>query len=313
MQLFIGLAQLVFGIGIMLWGADLLITKAEKFGRVRRWSPVLVGILIISVGTSLPELVVGLLAVIEGNPLLAAGNVLGSNITNIGLIVGAAAFFGEIKLSKKTVDYDIPLSILPLGVFVFGYILNSTATSLLGIVLLLAYVGYLAITAREYKTKTIVLSKGATVKFKTIDFLLLLFGIGLLLGGGELTLHFARLFAVKAGFSNVVVGATVLALGTSLPELVATIMAVAKKEGQLAVGNVLGSNVFNILVVFGASTILSPIAIPKLIFEIMFLGVISAVFLLVAKTGKKHYISRFEGAVLCLVYVVYVITVMLVG
>ena len=310
MQVFIEVVKFVIGIGVMLYGADLLVMKAEKFGRARRWPQILVGVLVVAVGTSLPEFVVGTLAALQGNPLLAAGNVLGSNITNIGLIVGVAALIGEIKLSGKTVDYDIPLSILPLGVFVFGYILNSTATSLFGAALLLTYIGYLALTAREYEKKDPMPVR--KIRFTAVDLLLLLLGIGLLVGGGELTLIFVKTLAVHIGFSNLVIGATLLAFGTSLPELVATVAAVVKKKGQIAVGNVLGSNVFNILVVFATTSIISPVEIPKLLFEIMFLGIISAAFLFVAKTGKRHVISRAEGAFLCALYVGYIVTILIV-
>jgi len=139
----------------------------------------------------------------------------------------------------------------------------------------------------------------------------LLLGIGLLVGGGELTLHFAKILAVRIGFSDVVIGATLLAFSTSLPELIVIIVAVVKKEGQIAVGNVLGSNVFNVLVVFATASIISPIEIPKLLYEIMFLGVMSAAFLFVAKTGKKHVISRAEGAFLCALYVGYIVTILM--
>jgi cation:H+ antiporter len=296
---------LVLGIAIMLFGADLLVTKAEKFGRARRWSPVLIGVAVVAVGTSLPELVVSVLAAARGQSLLAASNVIGSNITNIGLIVGISAFLGEIKLHKKTVDYDIPLSIIPIGIFVFGYILHSTLTSIVGVILILAYVCYILITAREYERKESQTTPNK--KFTEWDMFLMVLGPMLLFGGGELTLRYADVVFTRMGMSSMVIGGVMLALGTSLPELFATVVAVYRKEGQIAIGNVLGSNVFNILVALGASLLFAQIDVTKLFFEIALLGIMSGVFLLLAKTGKKYAISRIEGGTLLMVYVFYIV------
>lgn len=295
---------LVVGIAVMLFGADLLVTKAEKLGRSRRWSPIFIGVAVVAIGTSLPEFVVSVLAAAQGHMLLAAGNVIGSNITNIGLIVGVAALIGEIKLHKKTVDYDIPLSIVPIGVFVFGYILRSTLTSLVGLMLLLMYVGYVLLTAREYERKEVVTTPAK--KFTESDMFWLILGPILLFVGGEITLYFADTIFSRMGLPNVVIGGVILALGTSLPELFATVTAIFRKEGQIAIGNVLGSNVFNILVVLGTSLLLTPIDVTKLFYEIVLLGVMSGVFLLLAKTGKKYTISRIEGGALLMVYLFYI-------
>jgi len=310
MSIWVELLLLILGIATMLFGADLLVSKAEKLGKTRRWSPVLVGVLVVAVGTSLPEFVVSVLAAAQGHPLLAAGNVIGSNITNLGLIVGVAALFGGITLHKKNVDYDIPLSIIPIGVFVFGYILRSSLTSLLGVVLLLAYVGYVGITAKEYERKDT--GKSPIRRFTELDMVLMILGPILLFGGGEVTLHFADKIFSAIGFSNVVIGGVLLALGTSLPELFATVVAVIRKEGQIAVGNVLGSNVFNILVVLGTSTLFTSIDLTQLFYEIVFLGIVSGAFLLLAKTGKKYSISRIEGSALLVIYGLYVAVMLLV-
>jgi len=303
MSVLLQIALLGLGLVAMLFGADLLVSKAEKLGKAKRWSPVLVGVAVVGVGTSLPELVVSVLASIQGHPLLAATNVIGSNITNTGLIVGVAALFGGITLHKKTVDYDIPLSIVPIGVLVFGYILRSTLASYLGFILLLTYVGYLLFTSREYEAKVVSATKAP--RFTAIDAILMVVAPFLLFGGGEVTLHFAQDLFASFGISDQVIGGVLLALGTSLPELFATVIAVVKKDGQLALGNVLGSNVFNILVVLGTSIIFAPIEASKLFYEIVLLGVVSGVFLLLAKTGKKYSISRIEGMVLLATYIMY--------
>lgn len=304
MATWIELLLIIIGIVVMLRGADFLVTKAEKLGRAMRWSPVLVGIAVVAVGTSLPELMVSVLASIQGHPLIATGNIIGSNITNVGLIVGLAALVGEIKLSKKTVHYDIPLSIAPIAVLIVSYILKSPLTATVGIALLLAYVVYVMITAREYEKP---LAANLTkMKFNALDGFILVLGIVMLIAGAEVTLRFTEDFFTKMGVSDVVIGAIVLSLGTSLPELIATLTAVVKKKGQMAVGNILGSNVFNILGVLGASSLFATIHVTELFYEIIFLGVISVTFLLVSEIGKKHVISKFEGAILCLIYAVYV-------
>jgi cation:H+ antiporter len=271
----------------------------------------LVGILVLSVGTSLPEFVVSILAAIQGYPLLAAGNVIGSNIANIGLVVGLAALLGDIHLSRKTVNYDIPLSIAPIGVFVFGVIMHSVLTTYIGIALILAYIGYLGFTAKEYGMQIVQTHKSRS-PFTFLDLGLLLCGLAMLLVGGEITLRYADIFFSRIGFSNTAIGAVVLALGTSFPELVATLMAVIRRDTQIAIGNILGSNVFNILFVLGSTALITPIDISRMLEEIVFLGVISLLFIFVAKTGRRHVISRHEGALLLFMYAVYVGTIMLI-
>lgn len=309
MSTWIELLMIIIGIAVMLYGADLLVSKAEKLGRSKGWPPILVGIVVIAVGTSLPELIVSVLASLQGHVILAAANVIGSNITNIALIVGLAALLGEIHLTRKAINYDIPLSIAPLGVLVFGYIFNSTLTSFLGLLLILAYMGYIGITAHEYEVQS--KGIGKRIIFTKLDGGLLLAGIAMLLGGAEITLHNSVIFFSRLGVSEIVVGSVILAFGTSLPELVATLIAVVKKEGGIAVGNILGSNVFNILFGLGISSIIAPIKISLLGHEIMFLGVISAVFVVITKTGRRHVITRSEGAILCMLYAIYVGTITL--
>lgn len=302
------LIVIFFGIAMMLYGADLLVNKSEKLGHAKRWPPMLVGILVLSVGTSLPEFVVSVLAAIQGHPLIAAGNVIGSNIANIALIIGLAALLGDIHLSNKTVNFDIPLSIAPIGIFVFGFIMHSTLTTYIGIALILAYLGYVGFTAKEYGQQ-ITSSKKSHTPFTFLDFGLLLAGLAMLLAGGEVTLSYSEVFFSKMGVSDTVIGAILLSLGTSLPELIATLMAVVRRDTQIAIGNILGSNVFNILFVLGSSALFTSIDISLLLEEIVFLGIISSIFIFVSKTGKRHVISRHEGAILLFSYAVYVGTI----
>ncbi|MFZ6022707.1 MAG: sodium:calcium antiporter [Patescibacteria group bacterium] len=304
MSVLFELLLILGGIAIMLYGANLLVGKAAKFGRAKNWPPVLVGITVLAMGTSLPELIVSVLAAIQGHPLLAAGNIIGSNITNIGLIVGLAATLGEIKLSKKTVNYDIPLSIAPLGVLVFGFILKSTLTSYFGILLILAYFAYVGITAKEYERQEQTAVKRP--RFTILDFGILLAGLAMLFSGGELTLHYSEIFFTRIGVSETVVGAVLLAFGTSFPELVATLTGVVKKNPQIAIGNILGSNVFNSLFVLGSTALFAPVQVNKLLPEIIFLGLMSGLFVLAAKLGRKHILSKSEGIALFFAYIVYV-------
>lgn len=310
MSLLLELIIILGGIAVMLFGASLLVGKAAKFGRAKNWPPVLVGITVLAVGTSLPELIVSVLAAIQGHPLLAAGNIIGSNITNIGLIVGLAATLGEIHLSRKTVNYDIPLSIAPLGVLVFGFILKSTLTSFFGIMLIFAYIAYVGISAKEYEVQMSKETKRA--RFTLLDSGLLLAGLAMLLSGGEITLHFSELFFTRIGVSETVVGAVLLAFGTSFPELVATLTGVVKKNSQIAIGNILGSNVFNSLFVLGSTAFFAPIQVNRLLPEIVFLGVISGIFVLAAKLGRKHVLTKSEGLILFFSYIVYVCTMTLI-
>jgi cation:H+ antiporter len=295
---------LIVGIILLVKGADLFVDHATILGKSLRLPQVLIGILVVAVGTSLPELAVSAIASMQGNPEIAVGNIIGSNITNIGLIVGISAILGTVTLTRRTVDFDIPISILPIGVLVFGYILNMTVAKYIGVLLLVTYLGYLMFSAREYANK--IEGGHAPIKISVKNALWLIGGLVVLIVGAEITLNYAEQIAKLFGLSDIFVGSIILALGTSLPELVTTVTAVLKKRGELALGNVLGSNVFNLLAALGVSAIIHPIAIDTFVYEIVFLGLISLAFLLVAKTGKKYAITRLEGVVLLLVYFAYV-------
>ncbi len=300
---------LIIGILLLVKGADLFVTKAARLGNALRIHPIIVGILVIAVGTSLPELVVSVLAAVQGQPLIAASNVIGSNITNIGLIVGLSAMLGNITLQKKSVMRDIPLSILPVLVLVLLWLLNIPITPVISMLLIAGYLVFAFYSSKEYPKQ----QNLEKTEFTLLDGVLLVFGLIVLLAGGELTLRYAEMLFTSLGVSEIIVGAVILALGTSLPELVTVLTAVLKKDGQLALGGVLGSNVFNILGVFGVSTLISSVNLVVLQVELVYLLVISILFVVISLIGKKLAISKFEGAVLFLVYVSYVVAVITLG
>lgn len=300
---------LIIGILLLVKGADLFVTKAARLGNALRIHPIIVGILVIAVGTSLPELVVSVLAAVQGQPLIAASNVIGSNITNIGLIVGLSAMLGNITLQKKSVMRDIPLSILPVLVLVLLWLFNIPITPVISMLLIAGYLVFAFYSSKEYPKQ----QNLEKTEFTLLDGVLLVFGLIVLLAGGELTLRYAEMLFTSLGVSEIIVGAVILALGTSLPELVTVLTAVLKKDGQLALGGVLGSNVFNILGVFGVSTLISSVNLVVLQVELVYLLAISILFVVISLIGKKLAISKFEGAVLFLVYVSYVVAVITLG
>jgi cation:H+ antiporter len=310
----VSVGAVLFGLLLLLKGADIFVTKAEVIGHRHKLSPILTGILVLAIGTSMPELVVSILASLQGHSGLALSNIIGSNIANIGLIIGITALIGEITLRKKTVDIDIPMSIVPLGVVVFGYLLNIQLAVFIGVGMLMLFVGYLLIVSQEYRSKPLKEEQHLIQHAgkSTISIWCMLFiSLAMLLWGGELTITYLSKIAAGYGISELFIGGVILSLGTSFPELITTVTAALKGKQGLALGNVLGSNVFNMLVALGASAIISPIVLDDFLLEIIALGVISFAFVVVSKTGKRYSVSWNEGLVLLSLYVIYVVVMIL--
>jgi cation:H+ antiporter len=306
---------MVFGFALVITGSHLLVDGASSLARKLKVSDLVVGLTVVAFGTSLPELSVNIVASIKGNAGIAIGNILGSNIANILLILGASAIIFPLAVTKGTVWKEIPLSLLAailVGVLANDTLIDKSGCSTLGridgIVLLsffLIFIYYSVGIARpvEGLDRKMPSGKGGMAKILT----LIVIGLSLLILGSKWLVDGAVSLAVALGVSQWLIGLTIVAVGTSLPELATSATAAYKRNPEIAVGNVVGSNIFNIFFILGASATIRPILFEsKYNVDILVLIVGSLALFLCMFTGKKRMLDRWEGIVLLALYGVYI-------
>lgn len=306
MPMLIPIAFILAGFFLLIWSADLLVDNgcvlADKLGV----SPFLIGVLIIGFGTSAPEMFVSAMAAIENKGNLALGNALGSNITNIGLVLGSAALVKEITVSRNTTLIDIPAVIIT-GVIAILLIIDGLLSNLDGVILILILVGYLLWTSRCSDPAEIT-PDTTQLKAKTTfaAFTLTVLSIVLLVIASRLLVNGAVAIATILNISELIIGLTIVAIGTSLPELAAAVAAARKGAHQMIIGNIIGSNVFNILGVLGITGVIraTEINVSALTRDFPMMFFFSILMLFFAFTKGK--LSRPEGAILLIGYVVYI-------
>lgn len=313
---------IVIGFILLIKGADYLIDGASSMARRFKISDLVIGLTIVAFGTSAPELVVNIFASLQNNAEIAIGNILGSNIANIFLILGAASIIYPLKVTKGTVWKEIPLSLLAaviLGVTANDALIDgvefSGLTKIDGIVFwtfFLIFIYYtFGIAKNENNSEFVDKSKIFGVR-KSV--LYIVAGIMSLFIGGKFVVDGAVQIAQSFGVSELLIGLTIVAIGTSLPELVTSVMAAMKKNSDIAVGNVVGSNIFNIFFVLGTSAIINPIPF-NVASNIDIIVTISASFLLFIAmfVGKKHILEKWQGIIFILIYVLYILFLLMRG
>ena len=305
---------LIIGLALVVFGADWLVDGASGIARRLGVSEFVIGLTIVGFGTSCPELVVSLTGAFSGISDVAIGNVIGSNIFNVLLILGFTAFLMPIGITPANRRRDIPITA---GVTVLLILAGMSKTILglgsdslglvWGIVFLLLFAAYIFMCFKFDDKSADVEEPGKTYKLSA-SILLTVAGLAALIFGGRLFVNEAVDIAHSLGISEKFIAITILAGGTSLPEFVTCIVAAAKKKGQLALGNILGSNVFNILLILGASALVMPISFENVNFVDLGVLLLSAVLVFTsAFTGKKNVIDRFDGALMLFAYVGYMV------
>lgn len=301
----------VGGIGVLYFGAEWLVRGAASAATHLGVSPIVLGLTVVALGTSAPELVVSLIATnIEKAPDLAIGTILGSNLANIGLILGVSALISPMTVSARVVTREMPIMLL-LTALLLPIMWDLNVSRLEGLFLFGLLVAYLAFVFRAVKgddeevigeVEQYLSETTGAQKSVWIDAALLTAGIaGLVMGAGAIvvsSLHMAEIL----GISGLGVGATIVAIGTSLPELATSVIAAARGEADIAVGNVIGSNVFNLAAVLGITAVVSPVPVNELVLEVHFPAVMFMSVLLVALVRAKLRIGRVEGVVLLTAY-----------
>ncbi|PIR69263.1 MAG: sodium:proton exchanger [Candidatus Niyogibacteria bacterium CG10_big_fil_rev_8_21_14_0_10_46_36] len=313
------MVYILFCIGLFLLvkGADWLVDGASALGKRSGIPPLVIGLTIVAFGTSMPELIVNIFAALGGNTEVAFGNIIGSNISNTLLILGIAAVIAPITIKYSTVWREIPLSfmaVLALFVLANDFLIDGIYPPQLtrgdGLILLLffaIFLYYIFETVRSGRTRFS--EKDIDIKQRSYGGMLLFMAGGVvgLYVGGNWTVDGAVFIAQQFGLSQFLISATIIALGTSLPELVTSVAAARKQEMDLAVGNIVGSNIFNIFWILGFTSLFAPITVPSFInADLVFLVAATLIFFSFMFVGKKHALTRKNGALFLVLYVLYI-------
>ncbi len=314
---------LLLGLALLTVGAEALVRGASRLAVSAGISPLVVGLTVVAFGTSAPELVVSLQSTLSGRHDVAIGNVLGSNIFNVLFILGISALIVPLRVSQQLIRFDVPLMIgLSIAVFVMAFDLRIGRLD--GLLLTTGLVSYTlwaiiksrreqAVIRSEYENQFGAQEKDSNLRGATVNLILVAIGLGLLVLGSHWFVDSSTTIARSLGVSELVIGLTIVAAGTSLPEVATSIMAAIRGERDIAVGNVIGSNLFNIMGVLGISSLISPqgVAVSEaaLRLDIPVMIAVAGACLPIFFTG--HLIARWEGALFLAYYGVYTTSIVI--
>ena len=310
-------AAIVIGLLLLIWSADRFIDGASSIARIMGISPLIVGMLIIGLGTSAPEMLVSGTAALQGNPGLGIGNAIGSNITNITLVLGITAIFYVLPVHSQLLKKELPLvfssAILAWFLMYDGFFSRSDAI-ILFVALVIILVWMITSAKRDYQSHDPLIDETIEELPEELPFNQSIFwtivGLLLLLVSSKLLVWGASNIASQMGISDLVIGLTIVAIGTSLPELAATISSARKGETDLAVGNIVGSNLFNTLAVLAIPALIQPLEVPAGVLDrdilvMLVLTVVLLVFSFGCFKNSRYKITRFNGVVLLLSFFAY--------
>ena len=319
--MFLQFILLIAGIALLVKGADWLVDGASGLSSSFGVSPLFIGLTVVAFGTSAPELAVSVSAAMKGSGSIAISNVIGSNIANIALVIGFTAMLSPMLISKTTVRKELPFNIL-VSFALMAMLLRGAKYGLdrydgfILIIFFIIFMEYTLVMAKsDRERKKMEQSPYSKTELETIkrqrikNGLLTLIGLAMVVLGANLTVDSATQIALQLGISEALVGLTMIAIGTSLPELVTSVTAVIKKQDDLAIGNIVGSNIFNICLILGISAMISPIGVIVQHYwaDILFMSLL-ALFLLLT-TMKKSKLTRLEGAFFFVSYIIYIVTI----
>lgn len=330
MEIWLAVILLLVGFVLLVKGADFFVDGASNIARYLKISSLIIGLTVVSFGTSLPEAAVSISGVIQGIDDVSFGNIIGSNIFNLLLILGVSALILPVVVNEEILKRDLPISILAAIIIIpMYYFLHENGSSALvrfeGLILILLLAGFMFLMFKSAnKTRNDIINSStlqdsnksnpkeieAPTMSKSKSIVLVLIGLIGIVAGGIMVTNGAKEIALFFGMSEWLVGLTIVSVGTSLPELVTSITAAMKKENDIAVGNVVGSNIFNLLFILGFSSLVSPVKINSTaIFDLIFLVVISIIVLLFAFRERK--LGRVEGGFLTLMYLGYLVYIII--
>ncbi|MBQ4128228.1 MAG: calcium/sodium antiporter [Ruminococcus sp.] len=303
---------LIVGFVLLIKGADFFVDGSSSVARLLKVPSVIIGLTIVAMGTSAPEASVSISAAIAGSNEIAVSNVVGSNIFNMLVVVGVCAAMKPFDLNKKILKRDFPINIVANAVVLLFIVIGSSIARIDGIIMLLimaAYISYLVIDAMRNREEV---SEDVKVMSPLVSIICIIGGLAAIIFGGNLVVNNATEIARAVGWSETFIGLTIVAVGTSLPELVTSAVAAKKGENGLALGNVVGSNIFNLLLILGLSGSISPITVDtRAIINTSVLLIMTVAMYLVCLIKKK--LGRGIGIAMVSLYVAYTVYLVIVG
>ncbi len=310
----ISIILIILGFILLIKGADLLVDGSSEIAKRFHIPEIIIGLTIVSIGTSMPELFVSSASASNGSPDMAIGNIIGSNLCNLLLILGLSALIKPVRFQRETRLIEMPMSLIITIIFMIFCNTDGTITKTEGIILIVLFIAFLIYTIvmgikgeqfdKDEESPEIKNNKKQPLIIKNIIFIVA--GIIALKFGGDLTIDHATKIAKMFNVSEKVIGLTILAIGTSLPELVTSVTAAIKGNSDIAIGNIIGSNIFNILLIIGVSSLISPLAY-NFTYNIQMWILIAALLVLALFPiiPPKNEMSRINGAIYLVMYVLY--------
>lgn len=309
----IQIGLILIGFIMLIKGADILVDGSSAIAKKLRISEIVIGLTIVSIGTSMPELFVSTASAIQGSSDISIGNVIGSNICNLLLILGLSSIIHPVKFQKETIKIENPMSIILTIIFFVMCNIYQDISRLEGIILITLFVGFLIYTIiMAKKSQDEVILELALEETKKISFtkniLLIILGIAVLKLGGDFVVENAKLVATALNISEKIIGLTIVAIGTSLPELVTSVTAAIKGDSDIAIGNIIGSNIFNMLLIIGVSSVIQPITYNITYnFQMLILFIGMFLMLIFPFIKPKGQMSKANGMIFVLLYIFYTV------
>ena len=305
------IALILVGFVLLIKGADILVDGSSAIAKKLRISEIVIGLTIVSIGTSMPELFVSTTSAIQGASDISIGNVIGSNICNLLLILGISSLINPVKFQKQTKLIENPMSIILTIIFLIMCNINQDISRIEGIILLVLFIAFLIYTiilGKKSQNEEIIKTSLEEAKKVSIvkNIVLIILGIVGLKIGGDLVVDNAKLIATALNVSEKIIGLTIVAIGTSLPELVTSVTAAIKGDSDIAIGNIVGSNIFNMLFIIGLSAVITPITYNiSYNFDMIILFIAMILMCIFPFIKPKDEMSRTNGLIFTMLYIIY--------
>ena len=316
MPIYLSILYLVGGMVLLIKGADFFVDGASKIAKLMKIPNLVIGLTLVSIGTSAPEFAVSLTASLQGANDLSFGNIVGSNIFNTFVVIGVSSIFTPLVVTKNMQKYDLPILFgIYLLLALFGFVITPGIINVIEAIILfsLTIIYTVFLILREKKENTVEEIKEEKKRPWWLNIIFVGIGLAGIIFGGDLVVDGAKDIALKLGMEEMLIGLTIVAVGTSLPELVTSIVAARKGENDIAVGNAIGSCIFNVVLILGFCSILEPATIDtRPLYALFDVGVmILTVVLVFIFSLKKREINKYQGILTLCLYVVYLVVIIL--
>lgn len=304
---------LIIGVVLLIKGADFFVGGSSNIAKKLKIPPLIIGLTLVSMGTGAPEAAVSMTASINGLNDMCISNVVGSSVFNVFLVLGIGSIIYPLVFKDIIKKYDIPVMVTTYAILlIFGFVTSPYVITLLeGIIFMVFFILYtICLVFRAKKEPVEQEKKEEKKQHIALSILLVILGLAMIIFGGNIVVDNASIIALSLGMSEALVGLTIVAIGTSLPELVTSIVAISKKENDISVGNVIGSNIFNIAFIVGLSASMSPILLnPQVLVDVIVMLLSGLLILAIALLSKD--IKRWHGIVFVLLYIAYITFIIL--